>query len=94
MAYTEYITKAGDRMDLIAWRFYGDPLQYEPILDANREVLWVYEAGESVDWVFGDPAPDKVWFGGVMVALPVGLVLYIPDPAVVPQLTILPPWMS
>jgi phage tail protein X len=30
-----YITKTGDRWDLLAWRFYGDPARYLEILEAN-----------------------------------------------------------
>ena len=36
--YYEYITKEGDRWDLIAYEFYGDPMMYEPIIVANPEV--------------------------------------------------------
>lgn len=35
MENTEYITKDGDRWDLIAFRAYGDPLQIQPLIDAN-----------------------------------------------------------
>lgn len=94
MAFTEYVTRAGDRMDLIAYRFYGDALAYEPIIEANREVLWVYESADgSVDWVFGDPAAARIWFGCVVVDLPEGIVLYIPE-IEVPSTTILPPWSA
>lgn len=33
--YKEYRTKDGDRWDLLAWEWYGDPLRWEPILAAN-----------------------------------------------------------
>ena len=36
--YIEYITKDGERWDLIAYKFYGDPLNYEPIIAANKKV--------------------------------------------------------
>jgi len=36
--YYEYITKEGDRWDLIANIYYGDPMKYEPIIAANHEV--------------------------------------------------------
>ena len=36
--YYEYITKEGDRWDLIAYQFYGDATMYEPIIVANPEV--------------------------------------------------------
>lgn len=39
MRYYEYITRPGDRWDLIAWEFYGDPHAYEPIVMANPDVL-------------------------------------------------------
>lgn len=94
MALTEYVTRQGDRMDLIAYRFYGDALLYGPILEANREVLWVYEhADGSTDWVYGDGAPERVWFGGVVVDLPAGLVLYVPE-LELPQSKVVPPWKS
>lgn len=38
MKYIEYITKEGDRWDLIAYEFYGDPYLYEPIVAANPDV--------------------------------------------------------
>lgn len=36
--FVEYITKEGDRWDLIAWRMYGDAYAYEPIIEANPDV--------------------------------------------------------
>ncbi|MDD3012622.1 MAG: tail protein X [Candidatus Gastranaerophilales bacterium] len=36
--YYEYITKDGDRWDLIAYDFYGNPTQYEPIIVANPDI--------------------------------------------------------
>lgn len=36
--FYEYITKEGDRWDLIAYRFYGDETLYEPIIVANPDV--------------------------------------------------------
>ncbi len=33
--YYEYITKEGDRWDLVAYEFYGDATRYEPIVRAN-----------------------------------------------------------
>ena len=35
MASTEYLTKDGDRWDLIAFRAYGDPFNVQPLIDAN-----------------------------------------------------------
>jgi len=34
-----HITSAGDRWDLLAWKYYGDASQYEPIIAANPEVM-------------------------------------------------------
>ncbi|KKP40313.1 MAG: hypothetical protein UR30_C0005G0094 [Candidatus Peregrinibacteria bacterium GW2011_GWC2_33_13] len=36
--YYEYVTKDGDRWDLIAYEFYADATLYEPIITANPEV--------------------------------------------------------
>ena len=36
--YYEYITKEGDRWDLIAWQFYTNASLYEPIIKANADV--------------------------------------------------------
>lgn len=36
--YYEYVTKEGDRWDLIANEYYGDPMKYEPIISANPNV--------------------------------------------------------
>ncbi|MFN8682770.1 tail protein X [Paracoccus sp. P2] len=36
--YVEHLTAEGDRWDLIAWRYYGDPHLYEPIIAANPTV--------------------------------------------------------
>lgn len=36
--YYEYITKDGDRWDLLAYEFYGDATLYEPIITANPDV--------------------------------------------------------
>lgn len=38
MNHVEYITKEGDRWDLIAYEFYGDPYLYETIVAVNTEV--------------------------------------------------------
>lgn len=35
----EHITSEGDRWDLLAWEYYGDASQYEPIIAANPEVM-------------------------------------------------------
>ena len=36
--YFSYITKDGDRWDLIANKFYKNPSKYEPIIKANPDV--------------------------------------------------------
>ena len=48
--FITHITATGDRWDLLAWRFYGDPTQYSPIVMANASVPVepVFEAGISV----------------------------------------------
>lgn len=38
MEYYEYITKDGDRWDLLAYEFYGDATLYEPIIVVNPDV--------------------------------------------------------
>lgn len=37
--YYSYITKDNDRWDLIANKFYKNPLNYEPIIKANPDVF-------------------------------------------------------
>ena len=45
--YHEYITKEGDRWDLISYEYYGDPHKYEEIIKANPSVpiMPVLESG-------------------------------------------------
>ncbi|MEI7475347.1 MAG: tail protein X [bacterium] len=38
MEFYEYITKDGDRWDLIAYEFYADATLYEPIIKANPDI--------------------------------------------------------
>ena len=42
-----HITRAGERWDLLAWRFYGDPTDYGRIIVANPDVAIepVFDAG-------------------------------------------------
>jgi phage tail protein X len=42
-----HTTKAGERWDLLAWRYYGDPTEYSPIIMANPSVAIepVFDAG-------------------------------------------------
>jgi hypothetical protein len=45
-----HTTKAGERWDLLAWRYYGDPTDYSPIIVANPNVPIepVFDAGISI----------------------------------------------
>lgn len=36
--FYSYISKDNDRWDLIAYKFYNDPIKYEIIIQANPEV--------------------------------------------------------
>lgn len=38
MSHLEIRTRDGDRWDLLAYRYYGDPYRYEPIVAANPHV--------------------------------------------------------
>lgn len=33
-----HVTTAGERWDLLAWQYYGDPTDYSPIIMANSTV--------------------------------------------------------
>lgn len=33
--FTEYITRDGDRLDLICFKAYGDAYNWRPVIDAN-----------------------------------------------------------
>lgn len=48
--YLLHITKADERWDLLAWQYYGDPTDYNPIIMANPGVTIesVFEAGMSI----------------------------------------------
>ena len=48
--YILHITRAGERWDLLAWRYYGDPTDYSPIIMANPDVAIepVFDAGISI----------------------------------------------
>ena len=37
-AYLEHVTSDNERWDLLAWKYYGDPTRYEPIILANPSV--------------------------------------------------------
>ena len=48
--FIAHITAAGERWDLLAWRFYGDPTEYSSIIMANPDVPIepVFEAGIEI----------------------------------------------
>lgn len=50
MTDTEYMTSEGDRLDLIAYKAYGDPFAWQSILDANPSlpIVAVYPAGIKI----------------------------------------------
>ena len=39
--YLEHVTTEGERWDQLAWRYYGDPYRYEPLIAGNPDVLIV-----------------------------------------------------
>jgi phage tail protein X len=45
-----HITTAGERWDLLAWQYYGDPTDYSPIIMANPNapIEPVFDAGMSI----------------------------------------------
>ncbi|MGH7986952.1 MAG: tail protein X [Candidatus Binataceae bacterium] len=45
--FIPHVTTAGERWDLLAWKYYGDPTLYSPIIMANPQVPIepVFEAG-------------------------------------------------
>jgi len=45
-----HITTAGERWDLLAWQYYGDPTDYSPIIMANPNVPIepVFDAGMPI----------------------------------------------
>lgn len=94
VTFTEYITGEHDRFDLIAWKFYGDPMGYAPIIEANLPMLqvWVNEDGSLWDRAAGDD-PARFRSGGMLRDLPAGIVLYIPEQKL-PVTQTEPPWMG
>ena len=36
--YIKHMTRDGDRWDLLAWHYYGDPYAYEGIIRANPAI--------------------------------------------------------
>jgi phage tail protein X len=45
----KYITKDGDRWDHIAWRVYGDPYLYEPIMLENPEYMQYFNFPAGIE---------------------------------------------
>ena len=45
--HIRHLTVAGERWDLIAWKYYGDPTLYGPIVRANPAVpiVGAFDAG-------------------------------------------------
>ena len=45
-----HVTTSGERWDLLAWKYYGDPTDYSPIIVANPNVAIgpVFDAGLSI----------------------------------------------
>jgi len=45
-----HVTTAGERWDLLAWEYYGDPTDYSPIIMANPNVPIepVFDAGIAI----------------------------------------------
>ncbi|MGH7914718.1 MAG: tail protein X [Candidatus Binataceae bacterium] len=48
--FIQHLTYAGERWDLLAWRYYGDPTNYGIIIMANPglSIEPVFEAGIAV----------------------------------------------
>jgi phage tail protein X len=45
-----HTTRAGERWDLLAWQYYGDPTDYSPIIMANPNIPIepVFDAGLAI----------------------------------------------
>ena len=45
-----HVTRAGERWDLLAWQYYGNPTEYSPIIMANPSVQIepVFDAGIAI----------------------------------------------
>ena len=59
----EYITKDGDRWDLIAYKMYGDPYLYDILISANsdKREIYIFGAGIklNVPIVYIEPALEE-----------------------------------
>jgi len=49
--FITHITSEGERWDLLAWRYYGIPTLYSPIIMANSQIIIesVFEAGLNIN---------------------------------------------
>jgi phage tail protein X len=48
METTNYITKQGDRWDLIAWKAYGDITKQKEIIEQNPDIALTVEFDEGI----------------------------------------------
>lgn len=55
--FVEHITVDGERWDLLAALYLGDPYGYERILLANRDVEWAPELEGGIRLIIPLPAP-------------------------------------
>jgi phage tail protein X len=48
--FIPHITRAGERWDLLAWRYYGDATMFAPIIQTNPAIPIepVFEAGLTI----------------------------------------------
>lgn len=55
-SFVEYVASYGDTWDAIAYKVYGDSLQYQELMDENRQYAstLVFDGGESLR------APKKI----------------------------------
>jgi phage tail protein X len=49
-AFITHITRAGDRWDTLAWKYYGDASLFSPIIQVNPQIPIeaVFEAGLTI----------------------------------------------
>ena len=49
-AFIPHITVAGERWDTLAWKYYGDPTLFGPIIQTNPQIPIeaVFEAGLTI----------------------------------------------
>ena len=48
--YIQHITRQNERWDLLAWKYYGDPTLYGPIIQANpnQPIVGAFDAGAAI----------------------------------------------